>query len=435
MQDTYDAIVVGAGPSGSVAAYIMARGGLKVLLLERGTYPGSKNMFGGTIYAVPTTEIFPEFWEEAPWERAVTTEYLYFLDDNSAFQIGFTNQTYGKPPYNKLVVHRGKFDSWLAQKAVSEGAVLQTHSLVTRLLYSEHRFSKGRVQGVELDNGQKYYADIVILAEGINAFLTKQAGLRSDIPAETVKLYVKQVFRLPRDIMEERFHLDGDEGAVYGFVGYPTAGIIGKAGIWLGKETLGLIVGGFLNQLAQKRMSPYELLERTKRHPMISRLLRGAEPIEYAAHMIPKGGFKMIPQLYDHHLLVAGDAATMVSGRRGTDLAMLSGKMAAEIALQAHAKGDFSQKILAGYGWKINESFFMNDIRAKKNYDKYVKKYQDSDYLISRAMNEFGSAYFRVDMSAEQDKMKRIQQELKQMQLPLKSVKDVWQALRNWEVL
>ncbi|MED0736030.1 FAD-dependent oxidoreductase [Aneurinibacillus thermoaerophilus] len=435
MQDTYDAIVVGAGPSGSVAAYIMARGGLKVLLLERGTYPGSKNMFGGTIYAVPTAEIFPEFWEEAPWERAVTTEYLYFLDDNSAFQIGFTNQTYGKPPYNKLVVHRGKFDSWLAQKAVSEGAVLQTHSLVTRLLYSEHRFSKGRVQGVELDNGQKYYADIVILAEGINAFLTKQASLRSDIPAETVKLYVKQVFRLPRDIMEERFHLDGDEGAVYGFVGYPTAGIIGKAGIWLGKETLGLIVGGFLNQLAQKRMSPYELLERTKRHPMISRLLRGAEPIEYAAHMIPKGGFKMIPQLYDHHLLVAGDAATMVSGRRGTDLAMLSGKMAAEIALQAHAKGDFSQKILAGYGWKINESFFMNDIRAKKNYDKYVKKYQDSDYLISRAMNEFGSAYFRVDMSAEQDKMKRIQQELKQMQLPLKSVKDVWQALRNWEVL
>ncbi|MED0758946.1 FAD-dependent oxidoreductase [Aneurinibacillus thermoaerophilus] len=435
MQDTYDAIVVGAGPSGSVAAYIMARGGLKVLLLERGTYPGSKNMFGGTIYAVPTAEIFPEFWEEAPWERAVTTEYLYFLDDNSAFQIGFTNQTYGKPPYNKLVVHRGKFDSWLAQKAVSEGAVLQTHSLVTRLLYSEHRFSKGRVQGVELDNGQKYYADIVILAEGINAFLTKQAGLRSDIPAETVKLYVKQVFHLPRDIMEERFHLDGDEGAVYGFVGYPTAGIIGKAGIWLGKETLGLIVGGFLNQLAQKRMSPYELLERTKRHPMISRLLRGAEPIEYAAHMIPKGGFKMIPQLYDHHLLVAGDAATMVSGRRGTDLAMLSGKMAAEIALQAHAKGDFSQKILAGYGWKINESFFMNDIRAKKNYDKYVKKYQDSDYLISRAMNEFGSAYFRVDMSAEQDKMKRIQQELKQMQLPLKSVKDVWQALRNWEVL
>ncbi|ERI10500.1 NAD(P)-binding protein [Aneurinibacillus aneurinilyticus] len=435
MQDTYDAIVVGAGPSGSVAAYMMARGGLKVLLLERGPHPGSKNMFGGTIYALPTADIFPEFWKDAPWERFVTTEYLYFLDDDSAFQIGFTNMVYGKPPYNKVVVHRGVFDRWVAQKAVNEGAVLQTNALVTNLIYEKSLFGRDKVQGVQLDNGCIYYADAVILCEGINSFLTKQAGLRTDIPAETVKLYAKQVFRLPRSILEDRFHLEGDEGAIYAFTGYPTAGVIGKAGIWTGKETLALITGGFLDQLAEKRMSPYELLERTKRHPLIRRLLKDAEPIEYAAHMIPKGGFKMIPQLYDHHLLIAGDAATMVSGRRGTDLAMLSGKMAGETILQAHAKGDFSQKILSNYGWKINQSFFMTDIRKKRGTDKYVAKYQDSDYLISRAMNEFGSEFFHVGMGTEQDKMKKIQQELKQIQLPLKSFEDVWQALRHWEVL
>lgn len=44
-------------------------------------------------------------------------------------------------------------------------------------------------------------------------------------------------------------------------------------------------------------------------------------------------------------------------------------------------------------------------------------KYQDSDHLISRAMNEFGSEYFRVDMKTDQEKIKRIEQELKQIQL------------------
>ena len=39
---------------------------LSVALLERGKYPGAKNMFGGTIYSQATAEIFPEFWQEAP---------------------------------------------------------------------------------------------------------------------------------------------------------------------------------------------------------------------------------------------------------------------------------------------------------------------------------------------------------------------------------
>jgi len=64
--EDFDAIVVGAGPAGSVAAMTMAEQGMSVLLLERGKYPGAKNMFGGTIYSQATAEIFPEFWQEAP---------------------------------------------------------------------------------------------------------------------------------------------------------------------------------------------------------------------------------------------------------------------------------------------------------------------------------------------------------------------------------
>ena len=56
MPDSFDAIVVGAGPAGTSAALGLARSGAKVLLLERGEYPGAKNMFGGMTAYCPAPE-------------------------------------------------------------------------------------------------------------------------------------------------------------------------------------------------------------------------------------------------------------------------------------------------------------------------------------------------------------------------------------------
>ena len=51
IEEKFDAIVVGAGMAGNAAAYTMASRGLKVLQLERGEYPGSKNVQGAIMYA------------------------------------------------------------------------------------------------------------------------------------------------------------------------------------------------------------------------------------------------------------------------------------------------------------------------------------------------------------------------------------------------
>ena len=58
----FDVIVVGAGPSGVSAAITLARADKKVLLIERGDYAGSKNMYGGIMYAHALKELFPNFF-------------------------------------------------------------------------------------------------------------------------------------------------------------------------------------------------------------------------------------------------------------------------------------------------------------------------------------------------------------------------------------
>ena len=82
MDDRFDAIVVGAGPAGIAAAREMAEAGLSVVVLERGQYPGAKNVSGGILYRQPTEEIIPGFESEAPLERPIIEQrYLALTGD------------------------------------------------------------------------------------------------------------------------------------------------------------------------------------------------------------------------------------------------------------------------------------------------------------------------------------------------------------------
>lgn len=81
--DKFDAIVVGAGVAGSVAALVMARAGLDVLVIERGDSAGCKNMTGGRLYAHTLEAIIPGFAASAPVERKVTREKISFLTEES----------------------------------------------------------------------------------------------------------------------------------------------------------------------------------------------------------------------------------------------------------------------------------------------------------------------------------------------------------------
>jgi len=183
--EKFDAIVVGAGPAGSAAALTMARAGMNVVMIERGDQPGSKNVMGGVLFREATEAVFGEFWEDGPVERPVIEQRLWVLGNNSVVTAGFRTAEYGQPPYNAFTVLRAKLDPYLARKAEEAGAVLVAETQVTDLISQN-----GKIVGVRTGREGDLYADVVLMAEGINAFASVKAGLRKDYTMDNAALAV-----------------------------------------------------------------------------------------------------------------------------------------------------------------------------------------------------------------------------------------------------
>ena len=107
--DKTEVIVVGGGPAGISCAITIARAGKKVILIERGKFSGSKNVFGGAIYAQPTREIFPNFEQDAPIERKNIEHKYALLGEDDATVISHKKKH--TEPVSYTVI-RGKFDRW-----------------------------------------------------------------------------------------------------------------------------------------------------------------------------------------------------------------------------------------------------------------------------------------------------------------------------------
>ena len=71
MAEKFDAIVVGAGPAGVTAAYVMTKSKINVAMIERGEYPGSKNVIGGVLYIKTLDDVSSGLWSDAPLERRI----------------------------------------------------------------------------------------------------------------------------------------------------------------------------------------------------------------------------------------------------------------------------------------------------------------------------------------------------------------------------
>ena len=367
MTERYDVVVVGAGPAGAAAALVAARAGLQVLLVERGPFPGAKNMYGGVVYPRILDSLVPNWWEEAPIQRWVTRRATMVMTAEQALTIDFRTQAWGRPPYNGATAYRADFDAWLADKAVEAGATLVCSTTVTAL----RRDRSGRIVGVTTDRpGGEVDASVVIACDGVHSFCAKEAGLYPNWSAEHYTLGVKEVLALPREVIEERFALNGDEGLDIEILG-GTAGIPGGGFLYTNLDTVALGVVLSVQGLAASGKRPEEIIAALKAHPAIAPLVRGAELKEYTAHTIPEGGVVCMPELAADGMLVAGDAAhlCLASGiwLEGVNYAVGSGVAAGEVAAEAVRAGDVSARGLAGYRRRLEASFVLANHKKLRN--------------------------------------------------------------------
>jgi len=387
-QMKFDVVIVGGGLAGLSAAIKLAEAKFEVLVIERGEYSGAKNVMGGVLYRSPTEQIIPEFWKTAPLERNITETRVWMLTEKAATTFGYKNND---STNNSFTVLRAKFDQWLAGIAEKKGATVLTGNTVLDVI----RSNEGKIIGVKTDAPDgDVYADVVIAADGVNSMLSKKIGLHKEIKKDQVALAVKEVITLPQKVIEDRFNLTGNNGATIEFMGAISKGMVGVGFIYTNKDSLSLGMGCLASDFAKFKIKPYELLEEIKEHPAIAPLIEGGEVKEYMAHLIPEGGYKSIPPLVTDGMLVCGDAAMLVNGihREGSNMAMISGKLAAETIIRAREYKEYSLRTLSYYKQLLSESFVFSDLKKYKDTMSYMEHNRQFmniyPEIISDAMNE-----------------------------------------------
>ena len=378
MKEAFDVAIVGAGPAGISAACILADAGIKTIVFERGEYPGAKNMSGGVLYGHDLARILPDYVERnCPIERNIIESRLWYLSQEGGYSLGYRDNIFATDrKHNVFTVGRAKFDRWYAEQARKKGALIVPATVVIDLLRNENGAVVGVVTGREEGEVR---AKVTLLADGINSPLAATTGFRVEPKPEEVALAVKEIIELPSEVIDQRFGVSNGNGITTEILGEIAGGMDGVGVLYTNHSSVSLCLGANLADYATYKLKPYELMETFKQHPMVAPLISGGTSREYSAHWLTEGGFDAIPKLYGDGYLIAGDSAMLFNGlhREGTNLAMASGKMAAETIIEALRRDDCSRKSLAGYGEKLTESYVLKDLKKYRRFGRFLYHHKE----------------------------------------------------------
>ena len=367
-EEKVEVVIVGAGLAGLSAAYVLAQEGVDTVVVERGDYPGAKNVTGGRIYMYPVARYFPELWEDAPLERHVTRETLMMMAENCSTSITLDSDRFREEPYHSYTILRSKFDRWFGDKVMDAGAFILPKSRADDVIMED-----GKVAGIRMGDEDEIPADVVIAADGVLSLLAEKAGLRQALQPRHFAVSVKEVIELPSKTIEDRFNLGPSEGAAQLFFGSLTKGMMGGGFLYTNIDSisLGLVVGIEALMEREPKIEVHELIEDFKARPEIRNLIAGGEIVEYSAHVIPEGGVNAMPRLHSDGILVVGEAAgfglNMLLTVRGMEFAVASGVMAAEAIMKARESKDYSAASLSHYEELVKESFIFEDLHSYRN--------------------------------------------------------------------
>ena len=417
----FDVIVIGAGPSGSSAAYNLAKKGFNVLLIERGRKPGAKNMFGGRVYKAPVEEAFDGL-DKAPIHRWVTKERISMVYDEEAVTIEYDGR--GRHSFTTYLTDLA---SWMADKAVSAGAKLVTEVVVDKLIIED-----GVVKGV-VSGDERVYSDVVVDCEGVNRLVLENSGLVPRLEPKHVALGFKEVIKLSKEDIDKYFGLEDDEGLAWVFMGQYTDGIPGGGFLYTNKDSVSLGLVLYLEYAVKEiRQHVYDMMESLRLSRIFNKYFREGRIMEYSAHLIPADIKSLRPDrlVYDG-LVIAGDAGGFLLNLgytyRGVDYAAYTGYLAARAIEEAG--GDYSREGLSRYEKYIEDSFIGRDLKRFAGvHDLYSNRRLFREYPML-AVNMMRRLF---NLEYEASKFKDVFNESRRGLVGLATlIKDLWGVYRK----
>uniref|UniRef100_A0A7S0UUD0 FAD-binding domain-containing protein n=1 Tax=Polytomella parva TaxID=51329 RepID=A0A7S0UUD0_9CHLO len=348
-EGAYDAVIVGAGPSGSVCGYYLSKAGAKVALLDKESFPRDK--YCGDAVCTPAIRILEDM---GVLQELKDNNECHFADNGGFVSpkgisyIGVSKQKLGEAA--ACAVKRIILDNRVAKCAARTGADLKENFEVTGATFDKET----GLWTVTSASGTSVKGRILVCADGATSPLATKLGYCTEAPRGVCS----------RAFIEGGSHNTNFDGVCF----YPKWSLPGYAAIFRHANDelnycyylipCGNIKAGQCGEVSEADLARLHNDALTQ-DPFISKAVGPNAKIERMRAASLRLGGQGLKANHDDHLIIVGDAAGHIDPLTGEGIhtAMMGGKAAAEAILAMRATGDYSKASTKQYDTKIHNLF------------------------------------------------------------------------------
>ncbi len=385
----FDVLVVGAGPAGLAVAYhlrqLLDRSGRKdasIAVLEKGKEIGAHIISGAVFDPRGIDELMPDWLTKgAPVESKVEEDHVYYL--TRKWKLGLPIIPPPLRNAGNYIISLNKFVLWLAELVEDSdvdifagfsgaGLLIENGQVVGVRTGDKGVDRQGQAKG-NYEPGIDIRAKLTVLAEGARGSLTKQLverfGLDVGRNPQVYSVGIKEVWEVPGS--------DEHRGRVVHTMGFPLASKEFGGGFIYNMDrdqvSLGLVVG---LDYQDPLLDPHRKFQQFKEHPLVRSAIEGGRLVAYGAKAIPEGGYWAMPQCYFAGGMIVGDSGGLLNSMRlkGIHLALKSGMLAAEAALEAMRSNDYSASRMQRFEVLVKDSWIKDELWKVRNFHQGFNK-------------------------------------------------------------
>ena len=345
----FDVVVIGAGPAGSRIAAETASLGHDVLLLEKDTFPGEKNVCGGGL--------LQHFVSHIPLSHRARGKELR----KWCYYFPKTEYTLDLP---SLSFQRSDFDSYLARLAVMHGAKLQTSARVEDARFADDRVEL-KVKDVATGVKSTVSGRIVVFADGPCTMAWQKLGIGFHATPDNTALGAIYEVDWPDDPYD-CFELYFDT----------RLSAWGYTWVFPKMDRLNVGVGCLMSMMKMNLRESLDIFVR--KHPLMAKKLVGKRILRFAAACIP---FAPARRISWRRTLVIGDAAGTADPIWGGGIgpAIQAAPVAAGVISEALASERFDAAFMAQYDLRWKKTRWYKEIRRRYYLSRLLQPYARLD--------------------------------------------------------